>query len=168
MKATTFLLGASQHIHHNAAHSAPRSAEAVDIHSINVMSCVMLTPAAALGALAPTAATSRHRPATVRGAHHHNLNNSNLRSVVSRGGAGGGGSRFSRGSLLVRATWWENLPLPPTFKRGAKEFEYFQGSPLEQLLPWMSSPKATTPGRGSYKSFPLPVQFSFEPCSSSS
>eukprot|EP00227_Mantoniella_beaufortii_P011188 CAMPEP_0197591252 /NCGR_PEP_ID=MMETSP1326-20131121/12969_1 /TAXON_ID=1155430 /ORGANISM="Genus nov. species nov., Strain RCC2288" /LENGTH=331 /DNA_ID=CAMNT_0043156647 /DNA_START=68 /DNA_END=1063 /DNA_ORIENTATION=+ len=110
------------------------------------MSCALLTPVA-LGALARTAASSsRNRP--VRGAHH-NLNNNNVQRSVVRLSLRPSGSRSSsRGSLNVRAaSWWENLPLPPTMKRGAKEIEYFQGNPLEQVLPWMSSPKATTPGR---------------------
>lgn len=39
------------------------------------------------------------------------------------------------------------MPLPDRVKQGAKEIEYFGGSPLQRVLPWMSPPKATLPGR---------------------
>lgn len=46
-----------------------------------------------------------------------------------------------------RKAWWESVPLPRRVKDAAKEIEFFGGSPLQQILPWMSVPKATAPGR---------------------
>ena len=43
--------------------------------------------------------------------------------------------------------WWELAPLPLNVKNAAKEIEYFGGTPLQRLLPWLSKPKATPPGR---------------------
>mmetsp|Transcript_38844 Transcript_38844/g.96310 ORF Transcript_38844/g.96310 Transcript_38844/m.96310 type:complete len:341 (-) Transcript_38844:206-1228(-) len=62
----------------------------------------------------------------------------------------GRGNGHARGGLEVRAapaSWWESLPLPDRVKRAGREIEYFGGSPVERLLPWVSSPKATPPGR---------------------
>ena len=43
--------------------------------------------------------------------------------------------------------WWDDAPLPSRMKNAAREIEFFGGSPLQRVLPWMSKPKATPPGR---------------------
>ena len=49
------------------------------------------------------------------------------------------------------AAGWESAPLPARVKQAAKEIEYFGGNPLQRVLPWMSTPKATPPGRPDLK-----------------
>ncbi|MDA9097509.1 CIA30 family protein [bacterium] len=37
--------------------------------------------------------------------------------------------------------------LPPSAREAAREIEYFGGSPLQQVLPWVPKPRADSPGR---------------------
>ena len=114
------------------------------MHAVNAFCASRVFVPTAVGSCSQCSLSSSTMMSTVtmksRGAHLAGLQR-------RRGGGGGGGGRCA--SLRVQASpeWWESAPLPPRAKQAAKEIQYFQGSPLQQFLPWMSAPKATPPGR---------------------
>lgn len=62
--------------------------------------------------------------------------------------------------------WWDDAPLPSRMKNAAREIEFFGGSPLQRVLPWMSKPKATPPGRPDPKDSDALILFDFTDASS--
>ena len=62
--------------------------------------------------------------------------------------------------------WWDDAPLPSRMKNAAREIEFFGGSPLQRVLPWMSKPKATPPGRPDPKDPDALILFDFTDASS--
>jgi hypothetical protein len=77
-----------------------------------------------------------------------------LRSRASRRSAVSRSSRPVVTSAKSRDgddAWWASgifsALLPPRAKEAAREIEYFGGSPLQQILPWVPGPRTDSPGR---------------------
>jgi len=68
--------------------------------------------------------------------------------VAVRGARADRKNRTMGNAVVAMASWWENAPfLPKEAKQAAKENEYFNGIPFPIPLPFVSKPKAKTPGR---------------------